>query len=562
VSKVYDLTRPLGHDADQGQSVPAEGLAPSLAGWTFLDCLGRSPLGEIWKVRAPDGRIRVAYYLRAGDGAGQDWRLDRLRLFGHPDMPGFEIVEADPGRTVLLTDGYDKTLLERFQGFWSNRQAGIPRAELLAYLRTAADALDAVHQANGFQHLGLNPSTLWLDEGRCRVGGFGLIHLLWLPTGKPVTVLNPRYSAPELFRGHISRRCDQYSLALIFGEMLTGVHPVEGPVRRRRQAGRPRKLDLSLLSTADQEVLTRALSRRPSQRFATCADLVQALEDAAVAPLVDRARLPESLPPIIPADAEAPAVAALALPSTTLHQFIMELVALAAGPAQLAESDTVRYRLEPGQSLEHHCAVQLFPGSIGLKLEGFRQEWQAQSKQPEQGRYSFLVSFPPGFWQRLTGQRLGLEIEIQLVTAHRTATRRTEVSVIIRPFGCNREHATRLLAETGPAILESIRTYLQACPEQRGQDRLSISQPLRVSPVLADMQLAQPIECVGKDISTRGIGFFLPHPPSTAQVYINLPELPQIASVAGLAQIVRGQPCGDGWYEVGAFFAGDGPGKK
>jgi hypothetical protein len=385
--------------------------------------------------------------------------------------------------------------------------------------------------------------------------------LLWLPTGRSVTELNARYCAPELFRGHVSRRCDQYSLALIFAEMLTGVHPVEGAFRRRHKATRARKLDLNLLSSADQEVIGQALRRRPSQRFATCAALVQALEEAPLAPLVDRTRLPASLPPIIVAGAVGPGNAVLA-PTTTLNQFIMELVALAAGPVQLAESETVRYRLEPGQSLEHRCAVQLFAGAIDLRLEGFRQQWNAQTTEAVPGRYCFAVSFPPDFWQRLTGQRLGLEIQIELVAAQRVGSRRTEVSVTIRPFGCNRVQATKLLAETGPAILESIRNFLQARPEQRGQDRLTIDQPLRVSPVLADMQLAQPIDCVGKDISTRGIGFFLPHAPCTSQVYINLPELPQVAAVAGLAQIVRGEPCGDGWYEVGASFAGDGPGKK
>jgi len=562
VNKVYDVTQRLGPSTSHGSSAVAEILAPSLVGYTFLDCVERSPLGEVWKVRSADHRIQVAYYLRAGEGAGRDWRVERLRLFGHADIPGFEIVEADPGRTVLLTDGYEKTLEERFHEFWAHGHPGIPRAELLGYLRSAAEALDAVYLADGFQHLGLNPRALWLDKGRLRIGGFGLIHLLWLPSGRSATELNGRYCAPELFRGHVSRRCDQYSLALIFAEMLVGVHPEENPVGKRRKQARSRKLDLTLLSTADQEVLARALHRQATQRFTTCAALVQALEEAPVAPLIDRTQLPAALPPIIPADPAGQAVPALALPSTTLHQFIVELVALAAGPTQLAASESVRYRLEPGRSLEHHCAVQLFPGAIALKLEGFRQQWHAQGTQTEPGHFCFSVSFPPDFWQRLTGQRLGLEIEIQLVAGPRTSSRRTEVAVVIRPFGCNRAQATRLLEETGPAMLESIRDYLQACPEQRGQDRLTITQPIRVSPVLADMQLARPIDCVGKDVSTRGIGFFLPHPPSTTQVYINVPESPQVASVAGLAQIVRGQPCGDGWYEVGAFFAGDGLGKK
>jgi hypothetical protein len=563
VSTVYDVTRRLPHADDAGPARPPRAVAASLAGCTFLECLERSPLGETWKIQTPDGRIRVAYYLRAGEGSGTDWRLDRLQLFSHADMPGFEVVESDPGRTVLLSEGFDRTLQERFKECWLGR-SGIPRAELLGYLRTVADALDAVFLGNGFQHLGLNPGVLWLDREGVRVGGFGLIQLLWLPSGQSVRQLNPRYAAPELARGRVSRRCDQYSLALIFAEMLTGIHPLYGPPGQRRNPERTsNQLDLHGLCSADQEILGRALHRRPTQRFPKCADLVKALETAAERPLVERSKVLASLSPLIAASAGTPVTATLAAPCTSLSQFITELVALATGPAPLREFHAIRYRLEPGESLEHRCAVKSFPGAVALKLEGFRQQWHARSTQQEPGVFVFSVSMAPSFWRRLTSRPMGLRIEVQLKPGdRRPGIQRTEVAVTIRPFGCSRTEAVQLLAETGPVLLESVRSYLQACPEQREQQRLAISQPLRVRPVLADMQLAQPIHGIGKDISPRGIGFLLPHPPASTQVYVHLPELPQVASVAGLVQIVRGQPCGDGWYEVGAFFAADEPGRK
>lgn len=559
VSKLYDLTRPLPLDSDQRQFITAEVILPTLTGFTFLSCVERSPLAEMWKVRGPDGALRIAYYVRAGGGPEFDRRLNRLRHFEHPDILPYEIVEADAGRTILLTEAYDQTLQERFQELWWEGRSGIPRLELLDYLGNAANALDTVYQASGLQHLSLSPATLWLKDTRVRIGGFGLVQLLWLPSGRPVSEINARYAAPELSISHVSRRCDQHSLALIFAEMLTGVHPIEGSVRRRGQPGRCRKLDLSLLSSTDQAAVARGLANRPSQRFATCIDLVNALEDAPEVPPADQATMPASLPAVIPAsDGPLHLAPTSALPATTLHQFIMELVGVAAGHTQLAQSDTIRYRIEPGQSLEQRMTVQMFRGAMPLKLEGFRQHWNAQTVQQEAGHYCFIVTLPPGFWRRLTGQRLGLEIQIEFIAGKRGGSQRHEVAVIVRPFGCSQAKATQLLAETGPAILKSIREYLQACAEQRGQNRLAIHQRLRVCPVLPDLQLAHPIECKGKDISTRGIGFFLPHPPTTAQVYIHLPGLPQLASLAGLAEIVRGQPCGDGWYEVGASFADEG----
>ena len=45
---------------------------------------------------------------------------------------------------------------------------------------------------------------------------------------KPSRSAMMRYAAPELFTSALSRHCDQYSLALVYAEMLTGVHPFRG----------------------------------------------------------------------------------------------------------------------------------------------------------------------------------------------------------------------------------------------------------------------------------------------------------------------------------------------
>src|SRR5262249_52468771 len=144
---------------------------------------------------------------------------------------------------------------------------------------------------------------------------------------------------------------------------------------------------------------------------------------------LDPTLLSAALPAIIPArDGPLLLAPASALPSTTLNQFIMELVAVAAGHTHLAQSEMVRYRVEPGQSLEHRLAVDVFPGAMPLKLEGFRQEWQAEGVQHAPGRYRFSLALPPDFWRRLTGRRVGLEIEIELRTRRRSDSRRNEVA--------------------------------------------------------------------------------------------------------------------------------------
>jgi hypothetical protein len=69
--------------------------------------------------------------------------------------------------------------------------------------------------------------------------------------------------------------------------------------------------------------------------------------------------------------------------------------------------------------------------------------------------------------------------------------------------------------------------------------------------------LAGSLPHVNPDEPDCGIGFYLPKPIATPQVYVNdvsVPDVPELASVAGLAQVVRKKPCGEGWYEIGAAF--------
>ena len=40
--------------------------------------------------------------------------------------------------------------------------------------------------------------------------------------------VTPIYAAPETFSGKLSRHCDQYSLAIVYMELLTGNRPFHG----------------------------------------------------------------------------------------------------------------------------------------------------------------------------------------------------------------------------------------------------------------------------------------------------------------------------------------------
>ena len=62
------------------------------------------------------------------------------------------------------------------------------------------------------------------------------------------------------------------------------------------------------------------------------------------------------------------------------------------------------------------------------------------------------------------------------------------------------------------------------------------------------------IECLGKDLSQTGIGFYLPHELTTTEIIIEVPNTLHPPVVKIPASLVRAKRCADGWYDVGAIF--------
>src|SRR5262249_23694031 len=91
--------------------------------------------------------------------------------------------------------------------------------------------------------------------------------------------VTPVYAAPETFDGYVSRFSDQYSLGIVYQELLTGQRPFSGTtVRQLIMQHLSSAPDLSALPPADQRIIGRSLSKTPDQRFPTCREMVAHLK--------------------------------------------------------------------------------------------------------------------------------------------------------------------------------------------------------------------------------------------------------------------------------------------
>src|SRR5262249_7827162 len=172
-----------------------------------------------------------------------------------------------------------------------------------------AEALDLMNHEFQLQHLDIKPQNLFLVHQHIKVADFGLVKDLQGSHASVTGGVTPVYAAPETFDGIVSRYSDQYSLAIVYQELLTGQRPFVG--------ANVRQLIMQHLSATPnvaplpaQAPIPRALPKAPDQRFPQSRALVAALRaagraatngDAAVAPFANPAAPPPStLTPLSP----------------------------------------------------------------------------------------------------------------------------------------------------------------------------------------------------------------------------------------------------------------------
>jgi serine/threonine protein kinase len=255
--------------------------AEPLPGYRLIEPLGKGGFGEVWKCEAPGGLHKAIKFI---PGGGEECRrelsaFERIKAIRHPYLLTLERVELTGFELLMVMELADCQFFDRMQQCQKLGLPGIPREELLGYLREVAEALDTISTRHGLQHLDVKPQNLFLVAGHAKVGDYGLVRSMErVAETSGHRGFTPRYTAPEVLQGGLDARSDQYSLALVYAELLTGTFPysgVTGPqLILQHVTGAP---NLVALPESDRGAVARALSKEPAARFPSCLAFVRAI---------------------------------------------------------------------------------------------------------------------------------------------------------------------------------------------------------------------------------------------------------------------------------------------
>lgn len=259
-------------------------------GYEILGPIGRGALGQVDLARQLSvDRFVAIKWLDLSSIPNRSQRIAELRReaalmarVSHPNVLTVHGFEVAPDGTPFLVLEYIKS--GDLRHVLRERQRLEP-AEVKRIVGEICDAVDCLHK-NKILHGDLKPENILMQDGETpRVADFGIARPQSQGSRSEGNLTNqaggtPGYVAPEQRHGlSVDERADQYSIAAIAGELLTGERPQGGGLSLTERN--------PTLNPGVARVLVRALADSPSQRYPTLSEFRKAL-DSALEPSVAR----------------------------------------------------------------------------------------------------------------------------------------------------------------------------------------------------------------------------------------------------------------------------------
>jgi serine/threonine-protein kinase len=262
--------------------------------YQILGELGRGAMGVVYRALDPAiGRTVAIKTIRLSEFHNPQERAKlQERLFREAQSAG---MLSHPGIVTIYDIGEEGELayiaMECVEGLTLDRlvAADPPDGRLiLSILSQTAAALDYAHK-RGIVHRDIKPANIIVHARKeAKITDFGVAKIQsHQMTHAGSMIGTPNYMSPEQIQGRpVDGRSDQYSLAVIAYELLTGAKPFTGESIAtlafkivNENAPPIQRLNPTLGWTVDT-VIRKALAKNPDDRYPTCSDFTFALDNA------------------------------------------------------------------------------------------------------------------------------------------------------------------------------------------------------------------------------------------------------------------------------------------
>lgn len=270
-----------------------ERIGSEVAGYRIVGELGRGGMGTVYVAEQSAPRRKVVLKLlrpelSTDEGFRQRFvhESEAAASTEHPNIvPIYSAGESDGLLYIAMryVEGDDL-------GEVIARDGPLPAQRAIDIVSQIASALDAAH-ARGLVHRDVKPGNILLDAGgNAYLSDFGLIKRNEVNTGLTETgqfMGSIDYCAPEQIRGEeVDGRADVYSLACVLFESVTGRPPFRrdtevATLYAHLEQDPPRLASGGTGPMRDLDrVLTNAMAKRPSERYASAGEFARAARHA------------------------------------------------------------------------------------------------------------------------------------------------------------------------------------------------------------------------------------------------------------------------------------------
>ncbi|NIM96069.1 MAG: protein kinase [Anaerolineales bacterium] len=284
---------------------------------TFIGSGGMGAVYRVWDLKRNVPLAMKVLHADLAEDPSMFKRFKRearaLQRLAHPNIVPFYGLQQTSEFAFLLERFVDGPSLKDI--LRKRRAKPLPIEEALVYLKALSSALGYAH-AHEVVHCDVKPGNVMVDQGgSVYLTDFGVARHAESTTTTLGFAGTAAYMAPEQCRGEaVTAETDVYALGVMLYEMLTGRRPFRGTEGETESDGAtaaeriryahvhilpvdPREVNPKLPKSLAQ-VITKALSKKPEQRYRSMREFLDAActsADLHPEQVADRADVPEKL---------------------------------------------------------------------------------------------------------------------------------------------------------------------------------------------------------------------------------------------------------------------------